>query len=852
MAEVGERVGPYEILDTLGSGGMGTVYLARDIRLSRKVALKFIHSDPSTSSDGDTQQRLLHEARAASILNHPNVCHVYDVGGEGRDSWIAMEYVEGASLASIVRSKGRLPPGDVIRLGRQIAGGLAHAHDRGVLHRDLKTANIVCDREGHPKILDFGIAGRIVQDIATEVTRSATHADSSAFAGTLPYMAPEVIRGNAQDARSDLWSLGVVLFELLAGSRPFDGRNAFDLAAAIVQGKMTPVPEHVPAPLARIVVRLLSNDPGHRYGTAAETAAALDALADDRETAPATRVRSRWPLLALIVLLLGLGSYGVWRLTRPAHLQLTEQRLISTIETAHRAPSYSPDGKSLAYVGPDPGGVDQIWVRDLQQGTSIQVTHGAASAGRPRWVAATNQILFALSGQGIWTVSPMGGTPTRLIERGTNPNPTRDGRRIVFENARTIWTAAHDGSDLRQVKGTQSQFYPLPLAPAISPDGSTIAYFHAALGPNGDFWTIPAAGGTPRRLTSDLREGGWPVWTPDGRTIIFSSARAGSRTLWQIPANGGEPSALTTGAGEDDQPDITADGRQLAYTNVRNTWELRVRDLATDNERAILQRGLEVLFPMFSPDGQRLVYFGRSDYAVAIFTIGVDGSDLRQLTSGRELNHQPRWGSDGRDIFFFQEHPTVSFRRVPALGGPSTEFRPWQWVQQVAPAFDRDGRFMAYLRSRPPGAPATVTEHTIIHDVATGTERVWPEPHTHVGGWSPDGSSIVGLQHNPKDRAALTLVVICHVTDESCRPVTTGGSPKWGPDGNRLYFTRPGAATDALDLWTITIDGSNERRIADLGTMRSGDVFIDVSRSGQVAWAPRRAGTHALWTAQMR
>jgi len=853
MAEIGERVGPYEILDTLGSGGMGTVYLARDVRLARKVALKFIRSDHSTSGDDDTQQRLLHEARAASVLNHPNVCHVYDVGGEGRDSWIAMEYVEGAPLASIVQSKGRLPPGDVIHLGRQIAGALAHAHERGILHRDLKTANIVCDREGRPKILDFGIAGRLVQEIATEVTRSATHADSAAFAGTLPYMAPEVIRGSAQDARSDLWSLGVVLFELLTGSRPFDGRNAFDLAAAIVQGNMTPLPEHVPAPLARIVVRLLSNNPAERYGTAAETAAALDALADDRHAIPAgTGVAGRWPLLLLTFVLLGFGLYGLWRLTRPARLQLTEQRLISTIETSHRAPSYSPDGKAMAYVGPDAAGVDQIWVRDVQQGTSNQVTSGAVSAGRPRWLAANNQILFALSGQGIWTVSPMGGTPTRLIERGTNPSATRDGRRIAFENARTIWTAAHDGSDVRQVKGTQPQFYPFPLTPAISPDGSTIAYFHSALGPNGDFWTIPAAGGTPRRLTSDLREGGWPVWAPDGRTIIFSSARAGSRTLWQIPANGGEPSPLTTGAGEDDQPDITADGRQLAYTNVRNTWELRVRDLATGAERAILQRGLEVLFPMFSPDGQRLVYFGRSDYAVAIFTIGVDGSDVRQLTSGRELNHQPRWGADGRDIFFFQEHPTVSFRRVPALGGPSTEFRQWQWVRQLAPAFDRAGRSIAYLRSRPPGAPATVTEHTVIHDVASGTERVWPEPHTHVGGWSSDGASIVGLQHNPKGRDALTLVVICRVADATCRSVTTGGSPKWGPGGDSLYFTRPVPATGALELWTIGIDGNNERRIADLGMIRTGDIFIDVSRTGQVAWAPMRAGVYALWTAQMR
>jgi eukaryotic-like serine/threonine-protein kinase len=331
-------VGPYEVLDTLGSGGMGTVYLARDVRLDRRVALKFIRSDRSPSTDDDTQQRLLHEARAASVLNHPNVCHVYDVGGEGRDSWIAMEYVEGAPLASVIRSAGRLPPRDVIRLGRQIAEALAHAHDRGILHRDLKTANIVCDREGRPKILDFGIAACVVQDIAAEVTHSATSAKAPAVEGTLSYMAPEVIRGNAQDERSDLWSLGVILFEMLSGSLPFHGRNTFDLAAAIVQGDTAALPDHVPAPLTRIVARLLSRDPANRYSSATEAAAALDALTDVGKSAPArARVAVPWPQLLLTIGLVTIGVYAMWRLQRHTPLRLTEQRLISTGAFAPRA-----------------------------------------------------------------------------------------------------------------------------------------------------------------------------------------------------------------------------------------------------------------------------------------------------------------------------------------------------------------------------------------------------------------------------------------------------------------------------------------------------------------------------------
>ena len=678
MPGIGDRVGPYEILDSLGSGGMGSVYLASDARLHRRVALKFMSSETAHSTDDDAQRRILQEARASSALNHPNICHVYDVGGEGRDSWIAMEYVEGAPLSSMIGAKGSLPAVDVVRLGRQIADALAHAHARGILHRDLKPANIVCDREGHPKILDFGIAARTVQAVAREVTRTATSGEPASFAGTLPYMAPEVISGEPQDERSDLWSLGVVLYEMLTGEVPFRGRNGFDLAATIVHGPPVQLPDRITPSLARVVSRLLSRDPRERYDTAAAAVAALDSLATDRAQATSrVRTAGRWALLAIA--LLGVGGYAVWRGQRQTVLQLTEQRLVSTIAAPHRAPSYSPDGKMLTYAAPDASGVQQIWVRDLEQGTSIQATNGKANAARPRWLPKTNQILFALAAQGIWTVSPIGGTPTRLFERGTNPNVSRDGSRIVFEDRRTIWIAAADGSDVRQVNGPKPLFYTVPMAPALSPDGSTIAYFHAELGPNGDFWSIPAAGGTPRRLTSDLREGGWPVWTADGRAIVVSSARAGSRTLWLIPTDGGEPSPLTTGAGDDDQPEISADGRQLAYTNVRNTWDLRVKNLSTGDERALLQRTVELLFPMFSPDGSRLAYFGRSDYAVAIFTIGIDGTDPRQLTGGRELNHQPRWGSDGREVFFFQGSPTVSFRRVSALGGPSTEFRPWSW-----------------------------------------------------------------------------------------------------------------------------------------------------------------------------
>jgi serine/threonine protein kinase len=827
---------------------MGTVYLARDVRLDRRVALKFL--DPErVAGDAGFERRLLHEARAASGLNHPHICQIYDVGGEGTESWIAMEYVEGDSLASIIRARGGLPAEEAVRIGRQIAEALDHAHRRAILHRDLKAANIVCDARGHAKILDFGIASRLPQNVADIVTRTETVVTASpGIEGTLAYMAPEVIRGLAQDERSDLWALGVVLFEMLTGALPFRGANRFELAAAILEGPPAVLPASVPGPLAHIVTRLLSRDPAARYASAAEVAAALDALGGQRGPAAApARTLPAWSWLvgaALVVVIIGTVLWP-----RDRRLQLGDQRLISPSSTPQQSPTYSPDGQKIAYAGPDSEGVVQIWVQPLAGGPPIQITSGKTDASRPRWLPG-DRILFMLAGQGLWTAPATGGAPSRLSESGANPNVSRDGSRIVFEAQRVIWTAAADGSAVTKVGGVTSPAYVFPMMPALSPDGSMIAYFSAALGPNGDFWVVPSGGGTPRRLTTDLREGGWPVWTRDGRSIIVSSARAGSHTLWQIPIDGGEPSPVTTGAGEDDRPDLSADGKQLAYTNVRNSWDLRVRDLVSGKERVLQQKSVQILFPKFSPDGARITFFGRSDYAVAIFTINADGSDLRQLTGGRELNHQPRWSHDGQSIYFFQHAPTVSFRKIPAVGGPSAEFRPWDWATKTQPFFDPSGGRIAYLRQRGPGEAATVRENTIIQDVASGQETVWPEPHTHPAGWSADGALLLGTQHAP---GGANSAVICRVADHDCRIVTTpANTPKWSPNGDRIYFARLARTRRSYELWSVANNGSDEQLISDLGWFPPLDLGFDVSKAGLLTWAPIQTGQSEIWTATIK
>ena len=341
-----------------------------------------------------------------------------------------------------------------------------------------------------------------------------------------------------------------------------------------MQGPPVQLPDGVPAPLAHVVTRLLSRDPAARYASAAETAAALDAASghDPRPVPASAASRMRVGAASRPS---ARGPRGDRRLVDAARSRAADRRAAPDRSergvAAHR-PVTLPIGATVAYVAPDATGVQQIWVQTLAGGTSVQITNGTEPREPARGGCRRHQILFAVSGQGIWIVPATGGTPTRLIERGTNPNMSRDGSRIVFEDRRIDLDRRR-----RRIRASVRSM-------ASSRRPTTCRWrrhfrltdrrsrtFIAALGPNGDFWTIPAAGGVPTRLTYDLREGGWPVWTSGGDAIVVSSARAGSRTLWQIPVHGGEPSPLTTGAGEDDQPELAADGRQVAYTNVRNS-----------------------------------------------------------------------------------------------------------------------------------------------------------------------------------------------------------------------------------------------------------------------------------------
>ena len=269
-------VSHYRLLNPLGSGGMGVVYRAEDTALGRTVALKFLSSQ--IVQDPKRVERFRDEARTASSLNHPNICTIYEVGEQEGEMFIAMEYVEGRPLSEFLRDGG-MAVETLLRYGRQIAGALEHAHERGIVHRDLKPANVVVTPNGNAKILDFGLAKRNdPEELQRKTTQGAATESSVGLTGTLPYMSPEQLEGRETGPRSDIWSLGVLLYEMASGTRPFRGDNLYRLCTAIIQEPMPPLPENVPAGLAAVIKRCLQKEQSRRYQRASELRAALEAL----------------------------------------------------------------------------------------------------------------------------------------------------------------------------------------------------------------------------------------------------------------------------------------------------------------------------------------------------------------------------------------------------------------------------------------------------------------------------------------------------------------------------------------------------------------------------------------------
>jgi Tol biopolymer transport system component len=548
-------------------------------------------------------------------------------------------------------------------------------------------------------------------------------------------------------------------------------------------------------------------------------------------------------LAAAIVAVLGAVSFLVLRARRAAPSSF-RFRLVA-VPGAPRSPSFAPDGRMMAYVD-EKEGVPQVWVKDLGEGTPVQVTSGTPPAARPRWSPRGDAIVFERRGQGIWAVPPLGGPPRQITDQGMCPAFFADGTRIAFARGDGIWTARLDGSEARPIEGVPTSYYAssyVRRCPAVSPDGREVAFFHPEAGPAGDLWLVPTAGGQARRLTFDSAEASAPSWTPDGRFLVFSSARRGSRTLWRVAAGGGEPEAVTTGAGDDLEPDVSA-GQAILYTSTRITYRLMVLDPAHDRQRELLQRRAEINGAVFSPEGDRIAFFGLADRGLHLFTLRSDGSELRQVTRvDDERNVMPQWSRDVSALYYYRQLPSPSFRKVPAAGGASTTVVDgWTWEQHNGARWDPEERRLAFTLLEA-GRPKA----TLVREVAAARERPL-ERAIYSPRWSADGTQLLGNDWEGR-------IFVCPAAGTPCHAVAEGRSASWSGDGARIYFQRPGRPLDvpglrAVELWVVGRAGGEPRRVAVLEPQLSVATPAAISARDEVAWVQVRRENPELWLAE--
>jgi Tol biopolymer transport system component len=361
----------------------------------------------------------------------------------------------------------------------------------------------------------------------------------------------------------------------------------------------------------------------------------------------------------------------------------------------------------------------------------------------------------------------------------------------------------------------------------------------------GDIWTIPSKGGKAERLTFDNHFGGGPVWTPDGKYIVFSSQRGGSKTLWKIRP-GGTPESVLNSPGEDTNPEIAPDGVRLIYTRTRNWWVLTLKDGLSGQTRELQETLTDMFFPTYSPQGDKIAFFATTNGGdIQIFSIRTDGKELTQVTHGKdERNVFPRWSADGSLFYFYQVRPTRSFRRISAGGGTSSEeiANRWEWRTHNAARVDPAGKRVIFTRQE--NHKAT----TIVRDIETKRETVF-EPTLGEVQWSRDGKFVVGFEITPATpwRKGFGDILVCPMDGGNCRKLAGSGfGPIWSGDELTIYFAR-WTARDGMEIWSVSANGEGEKRIVELKAVDPLATFFDVSRTGEVVYVQLKPGKHELW-----
>jgi serine/threonine protein kinase len=793
----GTQFGPYRIEAQIGAGGMGTVYRAIDTRLGRVVAIKFAAERYN--------ERFQREARAISTLNHPHVCTLYDVG----PNYLVMEFIEGSTLAAEIK-KGALAPETATRYAAQIASALAEAHALGILHRDLKPSNVMLTRHG-VKVLDFGLAKMLS---ATGIT------ETDAVMGTPAYMAPEQIAGREPGMAADLFSLGLVLYEMAVGELPFPGAS---LGQMLSSGAQTAVPQPsrervgVPAGLDPLVARLLEKDPAKRPPSAAEVARELSALADGLPARPA---KSRWRLLYGVPALAVLLGFSIWLYVRtkvpegqPAIPNPATYTQLTSFTDSASHPALSPDGRMLAFYRSSSafGTTSDIWLKLLPDGEPVQITHDpqlkydiafSPDGTRIIYTAFPNISRNVSRLFQTYTVSTLGGNSELFLPNSAGLSWLDDGH-LLFSQIKSgihmgLVTSKTDRSELREIyfpaheRGMVHYSY-------LSPDKKSVLLVEMIDTFRFPCRVVPFSGGSAGRLVGPDGTCTSAAWSPDGEWIYMIVLVAGRNHLWRQRFPDGQPEQITFGSSEESGIAMAPDGRSLItsiFTRQNAVW---IHD--SHGDRALSTEGYaEGTLPVFSRDGERLYYLLRRDSLASPAELW-----RADLGSGKSEIVLP--GVSIVDYDISNDEKEVVFSTQPR-GRPSEV-----WIAPL----DR-GAPPRRIASNGESLPHFGLHNKIVFRWTDGQAN-------YVGAMAADGTGprkalpgrIIDFENFPPDRRfvavtavmpnmTLPLSIIFPLDGRPAIPICSNlCSPTWSPDGRYLYLQIPDKSGQNLNARTAAI-----------------------------------------------
>jgi serine/threonine protein kinase/Tol biopolymer transport system component len=839
VSMVGTTVAHYHIVSKLGEGGMGVVYRADDLTLGRAVALKFLFK--TALLEGDRLERFEREARAAAAINHPAICTVYEIGDHEGAPWIAMELLEGVTLEQQLRS-APLEMNRILDYAIEIADGLDAAHSHGIIHRDLKPANLFITKRGSIKILDFGLArirpkGRtLATTLGPNMTaETAFQTNPGTVMGTVAYMSPEQARGQEVDARTDLFSFGIVLYQMVTGKLPFYGTDSASILASLLRDtpeSPSALNTEIPPSLEEILSRLMEKDIDMRFQSAADLRAELKRLkrgtssssassvtftrthrpASSLSPAPAVqpgephgRIGSRHRLvltMAAIGALIFATVLLVWkREVRPpeAAVQIVPFSGSSGLEDDL---AFSPNGQQAAFTWDgETGGDPHVYIKLIGTGSALALSSDPGPDSSPAWSPDGRYIAYAHGADGmeIFSVPALGGAKRRVTSI-TPAAPDQDSRVVTWSpDGLSLLVSDRESSQkpaaifsLSLQEGQKRRLTsPPPSAwgdgdPELSPDGRTLAFIRWEKNSVGDIYTMPLEGGEPHRITTDDKRIGGLAWSADGRFIVFSSTRGALPGLWKIFVSGGAPPEQLAGVGADAwAPAISRVGNLLAYTHQSETvniWRVPGPEFSgPKTPLKFISSPRQQTSAVYSPDGKRIAFSSDRTGTFEIWVADSDGSHGVQLTSfGGPITGTPHWSPDGNWIVLDSRPGGHSAVFVVSAGGGEPRQVTDGTYDDIVPDWSHDGREIYFSSSR------------------SGSQQIWKIPAA--------GGPPVQFTRDGGFEATESL------------------------DGSWLYFSKPGGG-----IWKMPSGGGEEKPVLDRHTgrywtlMRNGICFLDLS-----------------------